>query len=737
MTAGGEIAAPGATLAEVAETARAARRNRILDALFLCLALAALLKMAWIVAVVGANNPSNDYIGIVGIVDRVLSGTYDWRNLPGDSFLRTHAEFFPYLIHILVAQFFEWNMRVELFIGLLFHALRAVMLYDMLKDCIARRFRSLLLTGVFALVFSVTNASVFVYGETTLPIGLSLLGFTLGLWSIFKVPSLWAYAGVIGGGVLSSYSWGNAPTVWLVLFLCIIFSGRRDRFLGLLAAGCGMALSALPYLVNLVFNHSPTPHAAVHVGNVFQPIYIANALGRTFANNGGEQFYNIKAALWSGAIGIAVAIAMAVCLWSRYRDERQKLLPIAAVSSFGLMSIYLVSLVRPLIAAWYVALATMFWIGLLAAAVLMIQDNRRLMRWTGVMVLVLYTVLYLGSNDTLKDKAHFLQTRAYASESVLRNFRSAPTFCDELVFRWPMGQCGLLGAVARVLDRHMLGPCARHQMWYLQGDYPLGNVCIDSAPGSRRPRWIRAANPNKNSSWRDYELADLLIPPGNKVVWQCQVPRAVSRCTFTTDLLCGGRRIAVMKDLSANRGQTVSIVLPAGSTSSASSWLAKQDVICLAPRVEVALDASARPDADQNSRPGNVDRASYRDRRVLWQINLGDTDSAQWQTDGCLLRCKNFPVIEPGADLLLECQVTAGATVEKRIVTGQVQVNGAEWRDLPLPLMPDTNAHDYSYPLRLLELGDGDRLTGLRFKLPEDLPRHSVRVGSVQLMRLQ
>lgn len=708
-----------------------------------CVGLAAFVRMLFIVSTVGANNPSNDYIGIVGIVDQVLSGTYDWRNFLSDSFLRTHAEFFPYLIHIFVARFFEWNMRVELLIGFACHAARAALLYDLLKDPVEKRFRPLLAAGIFALVFSVTNASVFVYGETTLPIGLSLLGFTIGLWSIFKIRSRWSYLGLLGGGVLSSYSWGNAPTVWIVLLLCVILSSRKDKLAGMVAAGAGIAVSALPYLVNIVFNHSPTPHAAVHIGKLFQPIYLANALGRTFANNGGEQFYNIKTALFSGACGIFIALLVAVCLWKMFRAERSKLVPAAAVGVFGLTSIYLVSLVRPLIAAWYVSLATMFWIGLLAAVILLLQADEglrfkvRFVRGAGALVLVLYTVLYLASNQTLNDKAHFLQTRAYASESVLRNFRTAATFSDELVFRWPMGQCGLLGAVGRVLDRHMLGPCARHQMWYLQGDYPLGNVFVNQEPGSRQPRWVRGGSRKDAASWRDWELADLLIPPGNTVVWQCVVPRDSSRCVFTTEIVCGGRKFSEVRDLTAEKGKMVPIVLPPGSVSGSSSWLSKEDVICKTPRIEVTMSASAKADPDQNERPYNVDGASYKDRPVRWQLNLGDVASPQWLADGGLFTARNFAALASSADLIFECEIAAAASVKGRIVIAQMQVNDGAWRDLPLPLLSDESRHKYSYPVRLLELNDDDRLTGLRFKLPEDLTERSqVSISAARLMRL-
>lgn len=195
----------------------------------LVVGLVPFLFICWLIASTGANNICVDYAAFTHVVDKVLSGQYHWLSIFSDSFIRTHMVLFPVLVHTAIAYIMHWDVTSELYVGMAFHAIRALLLADLIAGRSSNNWSRCAIVGVVAsLVFAMSQTCIMIYGEASIAIGLCLLGFTFALWALCKfgrTPR--SLALMVAGGVLSSYSFGNVVPCWATLLAAIMLLPTR------------------------------------------------------------------------------------------------------------------------------------------------------------------------------------------------------------------------------------------------------------------------------------------------------------------------------------------------------------------------------------------------------------------------------------------------------------------------------------------------------------------------------
>lgn len=521
----------------------------------LYLGLWAVIRICWLIWSVGGNNLSNDYVAVVPLIDRCLLGEINFAELFSKAQVGQHFVVLPTVFHLLSAYFFDWNARAELFLGVFVNLFRSFIISDLLAVSFEKKWKPLVLGVVLAMVFSVTNLSVHLYGQACFPISLSTLGFTLAVWGLVRYKGDWrAPTVMLIGGIGSAASMGNVPACWLAIFLCLILFGyRRAQWLVFVAWLIGAIMSFAPYAVLLFESHAwkTVPHA-------FSPLFFINLLGRPFSNEIGYNCGRITMAEQAAEIGIFMLALSLIAVFVQ-KNFSPSVKTSITICAYGLLSVTMLSFVRTLVAPWYGTFASYFWlglIGLLLSSVLaprvqetieipnteeqnssranfILLSGRLQLRqipkqkmWSSACLacLLMLPVFYFLSNRSWTDKHAYMNTRSPASESALRHYKNAPTYVESLLFQWGDGKSGLLESFARPLERHLLSSFAPHQIWSLQGDFVLPTVKVRNAIDSAVVKWIEDTAISKTVSWSHYEHSNLYIHTPNAVSWQVTFP---------------------------------------------------------------------------------------------------------------------------------------------------------------------------------------------------------------------
>ncbi len=529
--------------------------------------------ISWLIVSTGANTICVDYAAFLHIVDKVLSGQYQWFSIFSDSFIRTHMVLLPVLVHIAIAYMTNWNVTTELFVGMGFHLLRAFLIVDMIVGRYSNKWMRLAVSGiVLALVFANSQSCIMIYGEASIAIGLCLLSFTFALWSLCKfgrTPK--GLSLMVLGGVASCYSFGNVIPVWVVLLLSIwllpvrgwthhfdprkslelyqnkaaghFLVNRKVAFCYWLA---GAITSLAPYAYFLSVRGSSNPEL-VKIFGFFDASFVLNALGRPFAKSMGMEYGRLPQAEFSAAILIALMVAVVIPL--ARRDVKLDSVRAVGLSLFayGFVSVWSVGVFRTHVAPWYASMSLYCWLGLISLSVAnlscLFERKGAKKIWarpllgtvSGAAALVAIIVLFCSTNLTYKDKQFFLNARAPVSAEYLRFFNSSPTFLESSIFSND-GRPDRIISFANALKRHQLCIFAPQTTMSLQGQFALEKVSIERASESKRVAWLEDRSPRKTSSWRDYHHLNLSIPEGNTVNWRVDVPAEAEEVVFCTSV---------------------------------------------------------------------------------------------------------------------------------------------------------------------------------------------------------
>jgi hypothetical protein len=182
----------------------------------------------------------------------------------------------------------------------------------------------------------------------------------------------------------------------------------------------------------------------------------------------------------------------------------------------------LISCARESIAPWYGPFALFFWLGLCAIALDFYQQPGK----TGAKLLPLFvltgiTICYLNSNINFRDKDFYQHTHGPVSESVIRNYKIAPTYGENLVCASHIGSDTYRLKIAAPLSQKNWSTFARSQRWDLQGDFYLPTVNV--APPNNY-KWVDDGKSLKAKEWKVGEKLNLLLPANTILEWQVSLP---------------------------------------------------------------------------------------------------------------------------------------------------------------------------------------------------------------------
>ena len=486
-------------------------------ALAILLALPAPARMAWIVLTYGENVLSNDYIGRVGVVTAILEGRYHFGGLFRDTFIVYGHSWLALLpFYLFDARFFDWNMHVELGMGLLLAGVKVVLIWLALAEGFFARTRWLLLPVLSALAFQTSQVSSFTFGESTLQMQLPQVGLALGAFSVARHagrPNL-RIALVSAGGLLASWSWGGGVMVWPAFVLALVVARERDarRWCVL---GLTMAAGMAQYVWILGRGGSPSAGARTDLNRLLR---FVDLLGRPFANDTGWHLGPLMAAVLFGATGLAL---VAAAVWVQ-REVLQKRLPALVIVGWSLLAAMEIAYFRGEAAPWYLVPMAAFWMGLaglLVGAPLPVAAAGLATIAAGL----------LFSNRTWEDKSFYLPSRSPASAACLRAWRSSSVNCHDRLFQWGGTNLSEGVVLGEPLERLGLSVFAPKRTYLLQGDAFLGRVAGLGDGGGFLSRDGRT--PGDVTDWH---RLDLVLAPGANVTWSVDVPPRLRQAAFET-----------------------------------------------------------------------------------------------------------------------------------------------------------------------------------------------------------
>lgn len=346
------------------------RRSRGLQAIKIILAilvftltLIPILRVIVVVLTTGANNLSNDYLRFAYLISRILDGGYNWRNYLHDTFWNGHSLALPVLVYLAVAKFAHWNVYVEMCVGIIMGIIRLLMLYDTFVQSKDQKIKWVLWPILSAMIFSVSQMSVFTFGFTNIHMMLNQLGVALGVWGLARFPGQWRGILTVSlGGIVAAFSWSGGAMAWPALFIGLVLAQfRRGLHYGVwLISG---ATAALPYIMFMFLQPTPGAVKSFRVVSWLNLSFILKAIGRPIANGIGTKVEI------GGCVGVTLAVMGILLLCARKSKAHwARVSPAVVLMCYSLLSIWQASIFRSSVALWYETPVMSFWIGLTGLA---------------------------------------------------------------------------------------------------------------------------------------------------------------------------------------------------------------------------------------------------------------------------------------------------------------------------------------------------------------------------------
>ena len=510
------------------------------------IALIPIILMLNILETTSTDSISNDYLRFTRLADRVQSEGYDWRFYMKDSLdNNAHSYAFLFLVRLALAKLTNLSIMAELYVGIAVAIVNLILIFSCLTRFrgTASPWRFLILPVLSAFVFSYSQISTYSYGEAVLQREFNHLGILIGLWMILlrSKSSLTPWA-IFAGGILASYSGAGGLLAWPVFLFAIVVtkSGNLKRYFAWLA---GLGISLMPYLAFVKIN--PANNAA----NLYVINRMITGLGLPLANNIGYGVLEHPQALSVGLTGIGLLVLAATLLMIRGSKHRFfMVIPSLVLVFWGIAGSGEIGLLRSALAPWYTSEYMVFWLGLLglffgfvwpdptpSKQKFILFEWDKTFRVVGISGLIVLAFLFLSSNRTLTDKIFYLPSRSPTSAACLRNYATAPTYCEGFVFQWGVGNPTYLSEMGGILDKYHWSVLGPHQEWILQGDTILGKVSLESPDGSDFIRWAFPGT-DELSHWSDYHRLNILLLRGQSLLWQIDLPQKLSRARLNLGL---------------------------------------------------------------------------------------------------------------------------------------------------------------------------------------------------------
>jgi hypothetical protein len=561
------------------------------------LALIPIINIVHIVSTIGADNLSNDYMRTVALVDKIFSGSFDWRNYFQDTFIvnKLHSYAFFFLVQLGLIKLTGWSVYGEIYVGLILAAIRLVFVKSIIfKGRRGFSVGTLLMWPILsALVFSNSQITVFTFGETALQQGLTQLGIVIGIFSLLTIPDTWLSIFLLFfSGVIASFSGGGGLLAWPIYLIGLILVAPRWKWVYGVTWSLGAIISFLPYFL---YGYLGDIFRSIFVGGFhpqgLNPEFFITALGYPFANGigiGGLSHHS--SAEFIGILGLSILLLfIAFFIFTRPRISLKPMAGPLLFVAWGLFSAGQFSISRLYLAPWYVTALLPFWIGLIGLAFYLLPFNPisaatqrfgpLLQSFKFFLILTVFlviTIAYALTNLTYEDKSFYLDSRRPVSAACLRHYINAPTYCEGFLFQWGIGHPDYLYKLAQPLEKYQLSVFRPIQEWSMQGESIFETVYAQKNNVNLPVKWVDDAG--QNSSWLAKEKLNLKLQSDEEVRWEINLPEDASKILFKTAIKVDAIKAkdqAVTVNISIQPGlQTSRItVFVQRVTSNSANWL--------------------------------------------------------------------------------------------------------------------------------------------------------------------
>ncbi|OGN89881.1 MAG: hypothetical protein A2Y88_02645 [Chloroflexi bacterium RBG_13_48_10] len=770
--------------------------SKLLFALSMCLlALLTLLPIAnifHILVTTGDKNLSNDYALFLPLIDKILTGSYNWIHFFEDVFYVSHFQPLPILVYLGNAILTGWNVYYELLFIATLSILRLFFTYQSLTILYPTGFRYLMLPIIAMLIFSNSQISSYEFGASAVALGLTAFGFTLSVWGLVKYRGRpVALLFMIAGGVIASWTAASGITAWLIFLAGLILLGFKRTYYYIVWLISAFLIN-FPYIYFLLINRKPGTNATLQ--SLLDLRLIVNLIGRPFANEIGQNTGFLLLGEAAGWIGLFLGLLGVILVIINRRKLLTAAAPALMYMAFGLISAWQTSIFRVMIAPWYTSMVIGYWIGLaglaymLAASVCEKSELDVPGLWTKRLIPLMYSVvvllfiigLYLKTNLTYRDKSFYLASRSPTSAACLRNYEWAPTYCERSIFLWPVNRV-FLEDFAWPLQRHNLNVFAPHQQWTMQGDTILGNVYAPEAPNTLGVQWYDGL-PGIPAPFSDYRHLNLSVTPSQSATWKVMLPDNLLEAEFSsavgignTDSVGGAEEPLIFEVYLAQVGETEKLVFTEKMDTTEKGWsnfkldllpyqgqeitlrftvrggddspatlyrfptidLTKETKEQFIERPEVRpINTSLSPDSPK---PTSSDYIFNLDAATVHGLEPTGSSANTWQVqpDPYLSVTLDDPI-----DLddygWLSFRMAASPDIPARAAEAYLYFEGQEEPVVLLvPLLKDGDTYTYSYPLRMVDIPG--RLVALRLNpvlLPSAKGENIVKVDDLRLVHL-
>jgi hypothetical protein len=698
---------------------------------------------------------SNDYFKLIVSVNRLtdvfpppLTALYY-----GSHFLLT-----PLLSCIVNALFFAWSIRLEIAFGVCIFLVRTIFAWLIIFSV---RDRFLGLPSVFYLLFllslqfSPVNISLMDYPMSSLPSGLTTVGFVIALWCLLRGKNNSVV--LMGSGLsalFASYSLGTFVPVWLTLVVVALLQKIKLRRL-IVCWTPFVVMSILPYLAFLLCE--PGGAKIDMTPGISVPRFL-EIVGLLLDNTA-------KARAPIAALVSAMSLCFAVCATAFVLNKRSQIATLDGAASksngaIGLMlysvtCCLLISLARSSVGPWYIAYSILFWFGLLGLLphfCLALSGRQRLLAFLRVFfafALLMSTVRGVWQKFGPQD--YFDSGRSMAAEATLRNIDIAPTDAYLMLNGSDPLTAREVQEALRILIVRGWGHFWKKNSLSLQSEYGLPQVVVHTKDAAEFLSWREPGKLSKTAPYTAARALCLRLPACSSLDWTPRIKASAYpvflHLSFRAESGEGRASIKVIerdssgellaRDFFADKGRWQSVEIPvmqsrteSGTTISIKAMAST--VLCDGITVKFGRETNYALPVGTGILPANVERSRF-------FPTFGSRDLVLSSRD---LQPQNMKVIaENGAktDFIVDSdrEILSGTYVPPLNVDPstyshfvftllvppddnleaaciQLVLNNSRVESVLMPLVLDGKEHSYAKALKTIGFTKGDRITGLK-----------------------